>query len=688
MRKITIIFMLGILFIFPLQARKLKVRELPSRYKKWLEEEVVYIITRIERDVFLQLKSEREREMFIDAFWKQRDPTPGTPENEFKVEHYQRIIYANKIFGRETYRPGWVTDRGEIYIVLGEPLSIDRFEGINGIHPIRIWSYQGYPKYDGLPGYFNIVFFKRDGMGEFVLYSPSGDGPHSLLSYLRSQIDSIDIEAAYEALFELEPAVAANSLTLIPGEQLYPGQVSLSSDIMLNAVQELPQKKIKPGYAEALLRYKDIVEVEYSANYVECDSLIRIVKDDEGIFFVHYSLEPKKLSVGTYENKYYTNFKINGNVQDLEGRVIFQYEKSIPLEFSKDQINNMGHQAFALQDMFPLIEGHYKFSLLLKNTVAKEFSSFEEDIFIPPSSSSIQMNRLILGYRVEKLSVVYTLKPFQVGNNQIWVQPQKIFLPKEKLYVYFQIFGLTEELRKNGAVKYTFYKGEEEMSSRIKDINEYPDGVNFLEEFDLEKFSPGYYEMRVALLDRTKNEAVYEKENFQISPLPALPRPLVVSKSILLSKKVVYFHMLGIQWLNKGELNKARFNLERAYRQNLEEVRFALDLSRSLYLLKEFNQAKEILLKFYSEETKNYAVLELLARSFQALGKFKEAVGYYKEHLSHFGTKLEILNSIGECYFNLGELEEALYAWEKSLEINPKQENIKRRIKVLKDKIS
>ena len=87
--------------------KKLSPKDLSPVYEKWLEEEVVYIITPKERDVFLQLQTDREREIFIKAFWKQRDPNPNAPENEFKEEHNRRISYANKTFGRESPGPGW-----------------------------------------------------------------------------------------------------------------------------------------------------------------------------------------------------------------------------------------------------------------------------------------------------------------------------------------------------------------------------------------------------------------------------------------------------------------------------------------------------------------------------------------------------------------------------------------------------
>ena len=98
-------------------------QELSKPYKKWLEEDVVWIITDEERAAFKQLSNDEERDNFIEAFWQRRDPTPDTEENEYKEEHYQRIAYANEHFAAGV--PGWKTDRGRMYIVFGKPDEID-----------------------------------------------------------------------------------------------------------------------------------------------------------------------------------------------------------------------------------------------------------------------------------------------------------------------------------------------------------------------------------------------------------------------------------------------------------------------------------------------------------------------------------------------------------------------------------
>src|SRR3984957_19118329 len=104
------------------QAEKLR-KELETPYRKWLNEDVVYIITDEEKTAFKRLATDEEREQFIEQFWLRRDPTPDTAENEFKEEHYRRIAYSNDHYASGI--PGWKTDRGRIYIVYGPPDEIE-----------------------------------------------------------------------------------------------------------------------------------------------------------------------------------------------------------------------------------------------------------------------------------------------------------------------------------------------------------------------------------------------------------------------------------------------------------------------------------------------------------------------------------------------------------------------------------
>jgi len=686
MKKICFILLFLAFLLFSVSlipAAKKKSKDLPEQHRKWLEEQVPYIIKPLEKDVFLQLKTDKEREIFIEAFWKQRDPTPGTPENEFKQEHYRRITYANQFFSRETTRPGWMTDRGRIYIILGEPIDIDRYESSEEYYPVITWFYQGDVKF-GLPPHFNVAFFKKRGIGEYVFYSPVRDGPQNLLKKYTGDMN--DYEAAQAKLSEYDQVLAHVSLTLIPGERPYIGHPSLASEIMMGNIFEFPQKKIDDLYAKKLLQYKDIVEVEYTANYVGSDYLVTLIKDPSDIFFVHFSIDPRTLSVGSFEEKYYSNFDLVARVTDLEGKTIFQYEKSYPLNFDEAQLQDIKLKSYSIQDMFPLIPGQYKLNILLKNTVSKEFTSFEADLSVPEVTSLV-MTPLLLGYKVEQTAGSQKFyKPFAVDRYQLFCQPNRSFILKDDLVSFFQFFGLTPEVIEKGVIQYTLLKEGQEVLRETVRIQDTEDKTNFIHRFPLQNFAPGYYALKVALIDTEGKEILYEKNEFSLTAQEGIARPWVISRALPTLHSTEYSFLLSDQLIHKGKIEEAKDLLEPLYRKNPASLKFAYGFSRVLFLLKEHHEVKNVLQLFLSSSQENYEFLRLLGKSCQALKEYEVAIQHYKNYLTHMGTNLMILNSIGECYFLLGNIDEALIAWEKSLEIDSNQEVIKEKIKSIREK--
>ena len=104
-------------------SEKQVLKELATPYKKWLSEDVSYIITDSERKAFLQLQTNEERENFIEQFWQRRNPDPDSVDNTYKEEHYRRIAYANEHFASGF--AGWKSDRGRIYIMYGKPDDLE-----------------------------------------------------------------------------------------------------------------------------------------------------------------------------------------------------------------------------------------------------------------------------------------------------------------------------------------------------------------------------------------------------------------------------------------------------------------------------------------------------------------------------------------------------------------------------------
>lgn len=668
MIKNSICLIIISVLIFPHQ-------ELSPRFKKWLDEEIVYIITPVEREVFLKLETDRERELFIEAFWKHRDPTEGTPENEFRKEHERRVDYANRILGRGSTKPGWKTDRGYIYILLGEPTSIERILGETEIFNAEIWFYQGLARY-GLPAGFSLIFFQKGGAGDYVLYSPTNDGPQALLtSYFG---DPVNYTQAFNRLRKINPQLARFSLSLIPGESPQFGRPTLASEILIQNIATVPQKQLKDRYAESFLRYKDIVEVEYSANYISNNSLVRVLRDASGLSFVHYIVEIRRFSLQSYQDKYTTTLKINGNILDLDGNTIFQFEGDIPFAFDQQQVKSITYSPFSLYDIFPLVPGTYRLSVLIKNEVSKEFTSIEENLSVPDADPLLRITPLILGYRVEATDSAF-LKPFQMGTDRVFCQPRNIFCKDDTMTLFFQILGMEESNRQNGEIRYTIAREDDIVLTTDRRAGEYADPLKIKEEFSLLEFQPGYYRVEVSFLDQG-NEIFKENEYFEITPVSRIPRPWVYANRLMTASHPANAFAIGQQYFNQGNYDKARIQLEKAYHSQPNSLKYAMSLALLYLKQNESGLAKTILLPFSQNPEPNYNLSLLLGQAFHNLKEYDNAVSILDDAISHFGINSQLLNALGESYLAWGKKEEALKAWKKSLEVDPAQPSVREKI--------
>lgn len=683
MMKTLPAMLLALSLCAPLPGQVKKLVGLPDGARTWLEEEVAYIITPKEREVFLKLGSDKERDIFIDAFWKQRDPTPGTPKNEFREEHYQRVQYANKFYGRSTPLPGWKTDRGRIYIILGAPKSIEQFDQTQNVYPTEIWSYLGDPAL-GLPTAFNVIFFKEHGTGDYILYSPSQNGPEALIaSNTESGGNFRDERSAYEALKKLAPNLAYQTLSLIPGERNLPGTLSLASNTLIGNIYALPRKMVKDSYADAILKYKDFVDVEYTANYFESDGQVWVVRDPSGFFEVHYAIEPKKVSVEDAGDRFDARFELNGRVADASGRTILQFDKPFLFGIEKEE-GRKASMNVSIQDAFPIIAGRYTLDLLLKNVASREFTSVTAKIEVPTGVTAPVLGPLVLAYGTIRKPVSAERAPFAVGGTQILTAAQKVFASGETMSVAFQALGLTDALRAEGRLKYTFFKEDVESSSLEKALKDLAAGDLAVLNQPLSAFAPGYYKVRVELLDGKGTRLDTKSADFELSTRPSIPRPMVVASVAAAYGRADYLYATGLELMNAGDIKGAVSRLAEAYALKPGHPNIAAAYGLSLLTVEDFAKAKEILAPLAAGGQGSAEVLAAFGRTRHALGEFAEAAVLYREYLERFGANIEVMNLLGTCYFKMGNREEALKAWEKSLEISPDQPPIRKLVDSLK----
>jgi GWxTD domain-containing protein len=666
--------------------KKKTLKSLTYKYRKWITEEVGYITTKWEKQVFMQLETDRERDMFIAAFWKNRDPNPYTEENEFKIEHYKRLKFVEDRFAKGTPTPGWKTDQGRIYIILGQPHDIERHEGESEIYPVIIWFYQGLIEY-GLPNAFSVVFFKEGNAGDYELYSPIKHGPHKLL--VNYTDDTHDVLKAYEQLKMVLPSVAKVSMSLIEGDYLPGARPTIRSEILVSKqIVEAPTKRVNDEYARKLLKYKNMIDVEYSVNYIANGAKVKVLKDTKtGFYFVHYLVEPEKLSLEAMDDILYGNLEVNGSVFDMKGETVYQWSKNVPVRLKPDQMEKVKNKSFSFHDFFPLVAGQYRMEILIRNTSSKEFTSVERELTIPastlPGVGGILMANTVRPQKKFKGND----KPFLMNGMQILASPRDDFTIHDTLHLFFQLHGLTEAQKSKGYFKYSIIKDDGEgkpLKTLKKSISEYmgPDSVNYLEKFPLTGLSAAYYTIRVDVYDGSDTFLFKGEGDFYITPMAQLKRPWIISVTTL-SDGPENYNTLAIQYANKKDFKTSEVFLGQAYNREPTSAKLALNYCRVLFKLNKFKKIKSVGTPFLQTKQKN-EFLSFLGFASANMGQYVEAITHFKEYLAYYGTNIKVLNAIGECYLKLGNMDEALVAWEKSVQLLPDQKKLKTKIKNLK----
>jgi len=118
---------------------------------------------------------------------------------------------------------------------------------------------------------------------------------------------------------------------------------------------------VEDRYARKFFEYKDIVDVDYSVNYIDSDSLVRVLKDPSGLYFIHYVIEPSRLSVNQYDTQYATNFRVNGLLSTTDGKMVYQFEKTFPVKLTSAQFKERQNLPLAIYDVVPCVRANINY---------------------------------------------------------------------------------------------------------------------------------------------------------------------------------------------------------------------------------------------------------------------------------------------------------------------------------------
>jgi GWxTD domain-containing protein len=666
------------------------LKTLPDKYRAWYEL-IYYISADEERDVFFSLTNNKDRDLFIQAFWQQRDPTSGTDDNEYKTEIERRFEYVQKYFSRASSKPGWLTDMGKFYMILGKPNSIETFDNKRGLYPAQVWYYYG-EKSLGLPTYFNVTFFKPNNTTEWKFYSPYTDGPAALM--LRStEIDSTNFEGMYEKMKELAPALALPSITMIPNEigtdfRPSPRMVSVISNIY-----DSPKRKINASYATHFLNYKGYVNVESSVNFVENSKMVSVTKYDVFDFsFVNISLKPKRLSVKYSEEKkqYYFNYEINVNLRDGD-KFIYEYKKNFDFYIDPDRVDALKGNGIVIHDSFPVIPGKYKLTVFAMNSVGKEFTYFETDISSPPSNQIPALLTPVVGYKLEEQTESFFF-PYNFNNKKLYVDTDKTLKLKEKPVIAIGICNLDTPLWETGKIEFVL-KGVGERSVYKKSYEtplkqfSYRRNINVVQQLGEEGLGPDYYELEARLIDSTGKILDSKLTDFTVSPSINATYPTETFKKIRAENPFYFQYILASQYEKMGLLTEAETYYAKCIENNpgfKEGYVFYLTV---LNKLKKYTQVLVEVDKLKGDAKFEFDYNLVKATAHYGMKDYNDALDNLLRANAIYNSDTRVLNLLGYTLLNLAEYVEAEKVFKASLALDEKQEEIQKAMQEAKKRI-
>ncbi len=371
--------------------------KLPEVFRQWLEEDVVYIISSEERKEFLSLKSDDERDHFIDNFWEARNPDPGSSINVYKEEHYRRLAYVRQNFGDDRYNDGWRTDMGRIYITLGPPKQRAPYHIGRATREIEVWFYES-PS-PALPSFFNVMFYKRGYGDNYTIYSPTEDGPTRLVT-----TDEKDAKAALKTLEQGDGSeVKHTAVTLIPSEPVNwdDPTPSMASDMLLADIRGLADMKLEKdriAKMRAAAREKVTASVFTGANTSVLDTAV--LRNDRGETTVHVLFRNESANdrlIGTLaDRRTGYDMTLNVRVSTLDGKALYQQTDTFASGVSDAAAKIARSRPFAGESRLPLPAGEFHVEATLTNNLNHEATRVSRTVSVPVAHpETLEMSDLV-----------------------------------------------------------------------------------------------------------------------------------------------------------------------------------------------------------------------------------------------------------------------------------------------------
>jgi len=508
-------------------------QELSKPYKKWLDEDVIYIITDEERAAFKQLSNDEERDNFIEAFWQRRDPTPDTEENEYKEEHYQRIAYANEHFAAGV--PGWRTDRGRIYIVFGKPDEIeshpsggtyerpmDEGGGETSTFPFEDWRYR---YIEGIGQEVIVEFVDTCMCGEY----------HMTMD--RSEKDALLMTPNAGLTMWEQMGMANKSQRFSGGGMERLGLGPQSSMLQTKEFDRLDQfAKLQMAPKVKFTDLEEAVKSKVILNPMPFDVKVDYVKVTSDTVLVPIVIQMKNRDI-TFVNKdgiQRGTVNIFARLSTLTGKIVQTFEDTVQVDVPAELLPKTAENASVYPKALPLRPGLYKLNIAVKDVNGDRKGVWSRSIRVPEySDDKLSTSSLIVADLMEPVPT----KAIGSGNFVIGTTKVRPRVPPadgkpatfkrdkdQNLNFWMQVYnlGVDEKTHKPSATfeydvtNVATNKSVVQKTESTETMGNIGDQVTLQKSIKAVNLQPGVYKMQIKVNDNISKQTVDPSITFAV----------------------------------------------------------------------------------------------------------------------------------------------------------------------------
>jgi len=502
-------------------------KELETPYRKWLTEDVGYIITDEERTAFKRMTTDDERQNFIEGFWLRRDPTPDTAENEFKEEHYRRIAYANERYASGI--PGWKTDRGRIYITFGPPAEIESHPsggsyerpyeeggGTTSTYPFEKWRYRWI---EGIGTDVNIEFVDPTMTGEYrMTMDPSEkDALMMVPGAGLTMMEQMGLASKNDRFSRTD------GTRLGTGNQPLPSKMNQFERLQQYAnLQKPPEIKFKDLEAQVNSTIKfNLLPMRTRADYMRMTNSTVLTN-------VTLQFDKHDLQFGQKDGVSKAVVNIYARITSMSRRVVNVFEDVVTIEVPTELLGEAVKGASLYQKSVPLPPGKYRLNVVAKDIIGGTLNNYEMALDVPHyDDEKLASSTIVLADLIEKVPTKSIgMGQFVIGTSKVRPRLNETFRRDEKLGLYVQLynFGPDEKTQKpNGSIDYEVVKKSNnqkvfEFTEEVAKIDASSATQTTVEKIlPLKSLEPGQYTINMKVTDRNRNQTLTPTATFTVN---------------------------------------------------------------------------------------------------------------------------------------------------------------------------